>query len=147
MSVRIYEIINPSDCVTLETENEEAAIAATIVLGGGAYGLRRDDDETVCPIMLFGGADWVQEKFGDLGVWVDANAADVADVLDTAMCCSMGDRRAVGAALRGLPAEERRTRLAAYNDERRSSLNNICGAAANYAKQLREVPTPNGGPR
>lgn len=135
-----YEIINPSDCVTLESDDELAAVAATVLLGRGAYGLvRTGDGERVCPVMLFGGADeWLAEKFGgDFGAWLDDNASAVADVLDTAMCCSAAERAALVAALAGLPDDEQRQRRAAYNDEARTSLNDICGAAATWARRLR----------
>ncbi len=62
----VFEIINPSDPYTVETDEFAAACLATIALGYGHYGLKEIGGEgREMPIFLFGGHDaWFRKQFG-----------------------------------------------------------------------------------
>ena len=147
-ATRVYEIINPSDCVTLETSNELAAVAVALLLGKGCFGLTRDDDESVCPILLFSGVEATEQFIHDtfsisqgetLDPWIAENELDVIECFEFAMYCSMSTRKALAAAFEGMKREEKLARLAKFNDERRSSMNDIGGGAHAYAKRMRDA--------
>lgn len=135
----IYEISNPSDCITIEADDELVACVAVLLLGSGKYGLVRQDGATVLSIFLLGGADaWIAERVGDnLDEWIEAHSTELATVLDTAMVVSVGLRapllKAIAAA-----GGDRQGALAAFNEERRTSMNDICGRARRLAARLRE---------
>jgi hypothetical protein len=137
----IYEVINPSDEVTIESEDELVACVAILTLGNGKLGLTRADGGRSLPLFIFGGAEeWLAEKGipvpGGFRDYLTARALDIAAVLESAMCCSAGTRAAVLAAVGDDPAK-RVEALARFNDTKRSSLNNICGAAHELAAAYR----------
>ncbi len=56
------EISNPHDQAFICFDDPEAACAAVLIVGRGAYGIVGDDG---MPIFLFGGFDgWWEERFG-----------------------------------------------------------------------------------
>lgn len=139
--MRIYEIINPSDPVTLEAEDVAVAQAAVLLLGRGQMGLTDEDGEEVLPLLLFGGYEkWAKDNKFDLTATLDKRATEVADCLESAVCADLSDRKAVLAAVGGHGKEA----LRRYNDEKRSSLNDICGVAFSLAKAIREKKAKGG---
>lgn len=131
----IYEIVNPSDKMTIEAEDERVAQAATLLLGEGRVGLRNGAGETVLPLFLFGGADeWCRSHFPEgLSSFIGAHRAALAKCLLSLIYVSVEARGAVIAEL-GSDVEAR-TR---YNDERRTSLTNYWAAASALAEGLLE---------
>lgn len=130
----LYEVINPSDKVTLETESEPAAIAAVLLLGRGKYGLSNEKGETVVPIFLLGGYDaWAKEKGYDLGKVIEEASPEIAKALESSAVCSLSNRSALKAALGDDPGA-----VARWNEAKRTSMNDLCGAARSIAKHLRE---------
>lgn len=111
-----YEIINPSDKYHI-TGEEKLCQVATLWLGMGKYGLRNiETDAIVLPIFLLGGADeWAEKNVGDLGRYIQANKAALANVLDTVRI--PGGRE-------------------------RSSMNDIGSRAKSMAAKLRETNAP-----
>lgn len=118
-----FEIVNPSDNCTLESDSLEAAAVACVYLGRGAYGLREIDGARRVPIFLLGGLEeWFLDEFGAcFGECVKRNLGKVADALESVR----------------------------YESGRRTSMNNI-GAAAEVlartfrakAKELELTPDP-----
>lgn len=129
----LYEIINPSDSVTLEADDVDVARAACLLLGEGKYALHNENDEEVMPLLFLGGfEEWIAEHDFNLERINDTQRPALIACLESASCCSPKDRRAIRAAIGDDPAA-----LARYNDEKRSSLNDICGFAHKLAARYR----------
>lgn len=125
----IFEIINPSDPYTLESDDLEIASVAVVVLGRGQYGMRQIDGDKKfeMPIFLFGGEDeWFKENFGD-------NAEVVIGR------CFEGKKEQLAAALDSvrIGGIEDRNKSKEEHDKVRSSMNNIGKVAWKYAENLR----------
>lgn len=142
----IYEIVNPSDACTIEADSDVVAGIAILMLGEGSYGTRREDGKSLPTLCLFGGS--VKGCLDDLGVggtgepnervtqYLDAHAPEVAAALESLVYAGVGTRKAMLAALDGLP--DKQERLFRLNDERRSSLNDINRRAQQLASWLRK---------
>lgn len=135
-----WEIINPSDKYSLQARDFPTAAAACLLLGEGRMGLDPETDEQPrCPVFIFGGHEsFVDEYFGgDLSGWIDAHLEAVADCLDSVLLGGFSRRRDFDAAVAAIddPAK-----LATFREawlDKRSSLNNIGGYAAELAAHLR----------
>lgn len=127
----IYDIINPSDPVTIEADDLAVAQAACLLLGEGRYGLTNTEGKEVLPLCVFAGQyeEWAKGQNFDLKDILENRREQVVACLRSAMCCDISDRTAIVAAV-GTDPEA----LARYNDAKRSSLNDICGRAAALAK-------------
>lgn len=138
----LFDLINPSDSVTLEAADVDIARAVCLLLGEGKYALNDENGEEVLPLFLFGGfGEWLAEHNFDLTNICDTQRPALIACLESASCCGLKDRKAIRAAVGNDP-----TALARYNDEKRSSLNDICGfahklAAHNRAKAETERTT------
>ena len=131
----IYEVINPSDPVTLEADDVEVAQVACLLLGKGAYALHDEDSEEVMPLFLLGGLDeWAEQHEFDMGRIRQDKLLAVIACLESAACCEIRDRQAILAAV-----GDDHEALARYNDTKRSSLNDICGWAFKLAAGLKDV--------
>lgn len=84
--MKVYEIINPHDPYTIESDDEALLAAAILVLGEGHYAARgvEDPGETV-PMFIAGGAlEWFELKFNvTLPSFLDERMQDIAAVLGT----------------------------------------------------------------
>jgi hypothetical protein len=132
----IYEVINPSDCVTFEADELKLAQAACLMVGQGQYGLENEESEDVLPILVFGDPEpWLKDNgLHPISEFIDDYAAEIAEVLRTFMCCGISDRRA---ALKIIDmATDKQKALDVWNDEHRTSLNNICARAYALADSL-----------
>lgn len=108
-----YEIVNPSDPYTLETDNLEAAAVACFFLGSGKYALTDEEGNQAVPFFLFGGHDeWFKEHFG-YGFEESIDRVDKQKLVEALESVSMGS-------------------------EKRSSLNDIGGRAKDFATECRE---------
>lgn len=143
--MKTYEIINPSDAVTITAENEAHACAAVLLLSEGAFGLKREDGESVLPMFMFGGDPdkWFQENhkisFGD----ILKQTNDIAAVLETAATCSLSKRRMYDLALAAITEDDRRKAfITDWDDQNRSSMNAIATKAHRLAARLRETQRP-----
>ena len=138
----LYEVINPSDCVTLEADDELVACVATLLLGQGRYGLKSDNaNKQVLPIMFHQSAldDWLKEKQIVLDDFIDQHSVELAECLESALVCSMTSRAALIKAIEA-SGGDKKAAFATYNEERRTSMNNICGRAAQLASYCRSLP-------
>lgn len=128
----IYELINPSDPVTLEADDLTIARAACLLLGRGAYALEDENGAEAMPLLLFDSFDrWASDNSFDLSEILKKRESEIAACLRSFVCVSIADRRAILAAMNGDPAA-----LARYSDEKRSSLNDICGRAHQFAEAM-----------
>jgi hypothetical protein len=137
----IYELSNPSDQITFEADDDKVASACCLILGHGNYGLNRDG-ETVVPIFLFAKEPevvaWLEEHgLKELGEFMDAHAAQMAECLSSSAVCSVADRKAMKAVVS--QGGSMREALDAWNDAKRTSISDICGRAMQLADQFRKI--------
>jgi hypothetical protein len=138
----IYEIINPSDPYTLESNDFLTACLVATVLGRGAYALQSEDGSLEMPLMLFGGEGWFIKTFqSDLDVLLDrAPYAPMATCFESVVIGSFADRRAYDVAMRAIPGEEGRATFAEqWHEARRSSTNDIGAKARVLAQRMRRL--------
>ena len=102
----IFEIINPSDACTLEAFDHEVASIACCFIGSGKYALKGIDTDLEVPLFIF----------GDHDEWFTASFNKGMDLIDDP-----------------IKKEEWQQH---WLDERRTSLNNICARAWDYAKHF-----------
>lgn len=128
--MKVYEIVNPSDYYTLESDDVGLACIACMLLGEGHYGL--DDVANpgveVCPMFIFGGdpEGWLKEKHGlDIGDVLKNRRGDLAKILRSVR---IGDRE------QAFAAED----VVAWHDKKRSSMNDIGRRAWRLADALEE---------
>ena len=136
----VFDLINPSDRITFESESLEAAALAVMLLGDGKLGADCVDDPDIrVPLMLFGDpGDWTKAKFGkSLDQFVKDNMGGVAPVLRSFITGSPADRKLYGDAL-GLISDEsdRAEFIRRWDDRKRSSMNAITNAAHAMADEL-----------
>ena len=119
----VFEIINPSDKVLIQSESFEAACLVTLIAGDGKYALQEVGGEgRGMPMFLFGGSDkWYAEKFG-------TTAAQGVDAIDKEVLAACFDSARIG----DISASKEQT------DKDRSSLNNIAGYCWKYAEAIRD---------
>ena len=139
----ILEIINPSDAVTIEADDIVAAGLCTILICSGKCGLENENGESVMPIFLFGGAnDWLKEKgVTDIDTYISANYSKMVDVCDSLVYGSISQRGLFKTAISHMKPEEIPAFKAAWNDIKRSSLNDFGKAFYAYATKLRKLNT------
>ena len=147
----IFDISNPSDPYTPETDRPDLAAVVCMALGDGQYALHDMDGEERCPFFMFGDdpVEWFENEFGyDLQ---DAMTdPKLADVFDSVLLCDAADRQSYYDALKYIDDEEKREAFRAeWLEKRRSSMNNIGKRAMQWAKSLREknAPEPDDAPR
>ncbi|EXB91062.1 MULTISPECIES: hypothetical protein [Acinetobacter calcoaceticus/baumannii complex] len=139
----IFELINLSDKCTFEASNLKIAAIVTCVLGNGQYSAKGIQHDLDVPFFLFGGhEEWFVSKFGtnfeETLIQVrDAEKQDLVDSFNSVLLGSYIDRTAYFKAYNLIkdPAEQNKWRRQ-WLDERRSSFNNICERAWNYAEQM-----------
>ena len=143
--MKTYEIINPSDAVTITAESEAHACAAVLLLSEGAFGLKSEDGESVLPMFMFGGDPdaWFQEKHKISLRDILRQTDEIATVLESAATCSLSKRRMYDLAIAAITDDERRNLfIADWDNESRSSLNAIATKAHRLAARLRETCQP-----
>ncbi|EOH6357414.1 TPA: hypothetical protein NVL99_000560 [Acinetobacter baumannii] len=139
----IFELINPSDKCTFEAPNLKIAAIVTCVLGNGQYSAKGMQHDLDVPFFLFGGhEEWFVSRFGtnfeETLIQVrNAEKKDLVDSFNSVLLGSYLDRTAFFKAYNLIkdPAEQNKWRRQ-WLDERRSSFNNICERAWNYAEQM-----------
>ena len=134
----IFEIINPSDKYTIETDSWKVAAKAGLLLGRGQYSLQEIGGEHELPIFLFGGLEeWIQDEFDtDIdGLMASVDNLDLATCLDSIV---VGDRKNYLLGLGDKTGKEAEAFWAAWHDHNCSSMNDIGSYSKRYAAKLRE---------
>lgn len=140
----LFEIINPSDKVTIEADSATVAGVAGIYLGQGQIGLENEQGETTLPIMAFSGEEalngWLKQVgIEDLKSWVIEHKDEVAVCLESVVYGSFAERREFLATVEGKDEVEYMKALYDWNDKQRSSLNDYHKACFSLAKAVREL--------
>ena len=108
MNDNLRQVTNPSDKITIDYTDKDAARMAVIIIGRGKYGISGDDG---LPVFLFGGhEEWAQQEYQcTFDKFVDSVPKD-----------------RIATALESLK-----------NVHNRTSLNDIVGRAHAYAEAIR----------
>ncbi|WP_267530607.1 hypothetical protein [Acinetobacter oleivorans] len=139
----IFELINLSNKCTFEAPNLKIAAIVTCVLGNGQYSAKGIENDLDVPFFIFGGHDeWFVSNFGqnfeETFIQVrNEEKYDLVNSFNSVLLGSYLDRTAFYKAYDLIqdPAEQNKWRRQ-WLDERRSSFNNICERAWNYAEQV-----------
>lgn len=144
----IYEVVNPSDAVSIEADDSVVASAATILVGTGKYFLSAADGSKVdMPMMLFAKdpsallQSWCEQVgFKDFDALMGKHIEAVATCLESSLVGDVSDRAGLLEVFekvgdKGSIAEA----MDAWNDKKRSSMNDICGRARSIARGLRKT--------
>lgn len=149
----IYTIVNPSDACTIEAPDDKIATIAVLLLGEGHYGCTDEKNDDLPTLHLFSSANEIANELIDAGLgdpgqsaqeilddFVTDNLIAIADALDSIVYATgPSERKAVLGLLEGVTDQAARMeRLRAYNDEKRSSLNDIAKRAYSLARAYRE---------
>lgn len=141
----IYEIVNPSDAVTIEAQDSVLASIAIIVLGNGQYGLYDEDGRTVLGIFALSSPEKLIEWLRDNGVedtkmdeFYAKNGEEIAAILESVVYGDIKDRKSITALTESMTKADRLKAIAKYNDSKRSSMNDIGSAAFELAKGFRK---------
>lgn len=151
--MKLWDLINPSDRVTFRAADLQIALFVAIAVGDGAYGateiLENGEAGLKVPLFLMNGRnaadDFCMENWNLPWEQVEATVIsdrpkELCEALSSFIYGDAGDRKLIEELLAALPDEAtRETRLAEWNDERRSSMNNIAGRANQLAKVVREI--------
>ena len=139
----IFEIINPSDHYTIESEEWDVACVSCLILGKGQYSLQEVDGEHYMPIFILGSLEkWVEEEFGKP---VEEFMASV-DKIDIVTCLNsilIGNRADYIQGLGDKTGAEADAFWEEWHERKRSSMNDIGAYARNYAAKLHEMETEN----
>lgn len=138
----LYDIINPSDSMTFRAPDLQVAALSMFLLSEGKFGAdcREDGGENV-PIFALGGAQaWWDSKFDEpIDAAIIRRAGEVADALDSLVYGDWSTRSIFERELATIGGDEaRQDFIHEWNDENRSSTNEIGAAASGIADQLRE---------
>ncbi len=143
----LYEIVNPSDTVTFYAKDHTIAHAVILILGEGKYGCKcLEDARFKATLFIFMNEKdterELQRIFGPdgMGAFLKSNCEDIARSLNTcAVTTFLGlkefDERFSCALANGLDEQFKND----WNEKHRTSMNNICSLAHQYAKQVIEM--------
>jgi len=139
--MKLYEIINPSDPYTFEAPDRETATLVIFLLSTkfAAKCISDPGDEEDVPMFLLGGAtEWWNAHFDpDIQARLKLRAKDVSDALRSTLYGGETDRETFHKLAGGIPKGPALSQMhLKWNDEHRSSLNDISAAAFANADAL-----------
>jgi hypothetical protein len=143
----LYEIINPSDKMTIEADSDLVAALAGLNLGEGKIGIDNEKGESVLPIFLLGGdaalLEWLKtvgiDSLDGLRPAVIEHRDEIAVCLESIVYGGFSDRKGIMAVVEGKEHHEKLVAMEKWNDAQRSSLNDYSKAAFQLAKAIREL--------
>lgn len=144
----LFEIINPSDPLTMYAPDLLTAGVAVAVLGKGKLGAQNLENPEESTPILFGWDDWfVDQGVSDLSSWIEDNRLAVADALRSVALGNADSRADYDAALQAIEDPVKRSEfIRARNDRRRSSVSDWEGFAHVYAERLEKFNAEIAGP-
>ena len=137
----IFEIINPSDMITIESDEPIIAGLAITLISRGQYCINDEQGNSPVPLFIFGGFDnWLKEqKINDFDAWISKNALKIADALESVLYGDASDRKIFEAAVSKMSKEDAVKFRTEWNENKRSSMNNIGSVCQQYAEKLRKL--------
>jgi len=142
----VYEIANPSDAITIESDDGIAAGLAITMISNGQYCINDEHDKSPVPMFIFGGfEEWMKEKGLNLDTYVKENAVKMAEALESVLYGGFSDRKIFESATAKMSKENALKFREEWNESKRSSMNNIGLVCQNYAKRLRKIALPDKG--
>lgn len=150
----IWELINPSDPVAFETKDLELAALAVVLVGRGQYAALAEIDGKNIQVPLFsfqpeGEIDkWFSEHFNrKLKESLDIRKNELPAVLRSFQIGKPKDLAAYNLSLEFVPLKDQPNFKKRWKEQRRSSMNDICGYAWQTADILEgksggKVPAP-----
>lgn len=140
MNAAIWEIINPSDKYTFETDDHRLAAVVVCLLGEGRYGAEEEGGARKVPLFLFGGHDaWFASQFqcDFAGAYAATEPTELISALNSVMIGGAVDRQAYYKGLELITDDANKTAWRDHwHDQRRSSMNDIGTRAYTMAKQM-----------
>jgi hypothetical protein len=134
--MNLYDIINPSDALTMRADSIEIAAAAIAVLTEGSAGVRDVATGEQSPVLL-GWEEWLTKRgMLPLAPWLKANASGVCAALRSVRLGKPEDRDALDAEEAAVPEDQRPAWILARNDRLRSSMSDYEGPAHRMAAHL-----------
>ena len=131
----IYNIINPSDACTLESEDFSIAAAAVVLLGEGMYALESTEDHDLRTPIMDGWEEWFGSRgISDISEYVTENKLEVAKVLGSVVIGDVDARKLYKLQIKA--SDNPKQFRDDWVDKRCTSMNNICCKAQQYAAQL-----------
>ena len=142
----IYEIINPSDAYTFESEDFRVAVMAMLLVGKGMLGARPigegSEDAKEMPVLLFGADKWCEENmlpYDEMEGFMDEHQGEIADALDSVVTGNLTDRKLFMLETKDMTPEEREAFRVDWHDKHRGSMNDIGTYCWSVAKALKEA--------
>lgn len=156
--MKIWEIINFSDPVTILCDDFDYAVAAALSLGEGGYGLKECPEGREMPPFVFCKleviTDWLRGSFPEkhlpssqsnpeavLSTFLDPlDKFRLAEILRSTQVCSYEERNAYQKALEMIGDGAKKQEYAKWwKEERRSSMNDIARYGWQLADQLEKT--------
>lgn len=140
----IYELVNPSDAYTFDTDDVQALCVGVAMYSNGWYGITDDQDKCVIGVTALGGIEeWAKEQFGSMEKLKEVLATKefrlrIATALETIMIGKTGTRKALMMCLKEVPEEKRKELQVKMIEEQRTSMNDIGGGMLRYAAGIRD---------
>lgn len=136
--MKIWEITNPTDCLTILCNDFEYAVAAALFIGEGRVSLKECPEGREMPVFYYGAPDamgnWLRESFperqlrkGSTLNTVNAFLAGldefrIAEILRSTQVCSYKEREAYQKALDLMESDKKQKYAKWWKEQRRSSL-------------------------
>lgn len=136
---KLYELVNPSDPFTFRAPSGECAACAVLLLSR-SYMAKEVNGEWQSPLLLFGDplVTWQAEFGRSVNDSLEDCKPQLAEVFESFVLGSPADRRHYESTLELIDDPDKRQKFQEQWADRRSSMNDIAGAARHYAQQLRQ---------
>lgn len=135
----MYEIINPSDCVTILAPNFEVALLTILIIGNGKIGGKPVNHKGPdIPLFMFGGfQEWFDHHYPDQNInsMLEKHNDAIIVALRTACTGSPANRKEFDQAMLVSNPAQRTKFLADWDEQRRTSKSQI----ANFAHQTADT--------
>lgn len=156
--MKIWEVINFSDAITLLTDDFDYAVAAALSLGEGYYGLQEHPSGREMPIFAWARRtildNWLRESFPEKGLPANPENEEqvfheflygldrfrLAEVLRSTQACSGQERAAYQKAMEMIEDGAKKQEYARWwKNEHTTSMKDIAGYSWKLAERLEEI--------
>jgi hypothetical protein len=134
-TLKLYELINPSDPYTFYAPSIEVAGACVVILSTG-FGAKPVDGDGECTPVMFGWNEWLKDRGID-DKWLDEHLAELAECYESFLIGDAAKRADVESMLAMLPDDKKQEWRDQRQHRHRSSMNQIGEAAYQRARAFR----------